>query len=187
MRGDGTGITHTPSGLIGPPADGLGSPGCFLFQTHTEADEAIRLLAHAGIDMAQLSLVGKGCCSEEHPVGFYTAADRIKDWWRNGAFWGGIWGLLLAPVVFMLPGLNVAAKGGPLAVALVGAVEGAIVMGSLSALGAALSQIGVPREHVIQYASLVRVDKYLLVVQGDITEQERVRSLLMGRTSSPGG
>ena len=26
-------------------------------------------------------------------VGYYNAGDRVKMWGRNGAFWGGLWGL----------------------------------------------------------------------------------------------
>ncbi len=44
--------------------------------------------------------------------------------------------------------------------------EGAVVVGGLSALGAALTQIGVPKDQVIQYEAALKVDKYLLVVHG---------------------
>jgi hypothetical protein len=73
---------------------------CYVFNTHAEAEEAIQLLSRSGVDVKTLSLVGKGYHSEEHPIGFYTAGDRIRSWGGTGAFWGGIWGLLLAPAVF---------------------------------------------------------------------------------------
>ena len=71
-----------------------------VYDTHVEAEEAIRSLAKSGFDLKKLSLVGKGYHSEEHPVGFYTAGDRVKSWGGVGAFWGGIWGLMFAPAVF---------------------------------------------------------------------------------------
>ena len=83
--------------------------------------------------MKKLSVVGKGYHSEEHPVGFYTAGDRIKSWGGVGAFWGSM-GLLLALAVFLLPGLGLIALAGPLVSALVGALEGVVVVGGLSAL-----------------------------------------------------
>ena len=46
----------------------------YIFNTHVEAEEAIRLLGRAGFDMKKLSLVGKGYHSEEHPIGFYTCS-----------------------------------------------------------------------------------------------------------------
>jgi len=150
----------------------------FVFDTHAAAEEAIRTLGQSGFDMKKLSLVGKGYHSEEKPVGFYTTGDRIKSWGGTGAFWGGIWGLLLAPAVFVLPGLGVVGMAGPIVATLVGALEGAVVVGGLSALGAALTQIGVPKDQVIKYEAALKVDKYLLVVHGSAEDQSRAGSVL---------
>lgn len=43
-------------------------------------------------------------------------------WGGTGAFWGGIWGLLLTPAIFLLPGLGVLGMAGPLVATLVGAL-----------------------------------------------------------------
>ena len=150
----------------------------FVFDTHAAAEDAIRTLGQSGFDMKKLSLVGKGYHSEEKPMGFYTAGDRIKAWGGTGAFWGGIWGLLLAPAVFVLPGLGVVGMAGPIVATLVGALEGAVVVGGLSALGAALTQVGVPKDQVIKYEAALKVDKYLLVVHGSAEDQEKARSVL---------
>lgn len=150
----------------------------FVFDTHAAAEEAIRTLSQSGFDLKRLSLVGKGYHSEEKPVGFYTAGDRIKAWGGAGAFWGGIWGLLLAPAVFLLPGVGVVGMAGPFVATLVGALEGAAVVGGLSALGAALTQIGVPKDQVIKYEAALKVDKYLLVVHGSAEEQAKAHSVL---------
>ncbi len=150
----------------------------FMFDTHATAEEAIRALGQSGFDMKKLSLVGKGYHSEEKPMGFYTAGDRIKAWGGTGAFWGGIWGQLLAPAVFVLPGLGLVGMAGPIVAALVSALEGAAVVGGLSALGAALTQIGVPKDQVIKYEAALKVDKYLLIVHGSAEDQEKARSVL---------
>ena len=152
----------------------------YIFNTHTEAEAAIRAVGKSGFDMKKLSLVGKGYHSEEHPVGFYTVGDRIKSWGGVGAFWGGIWGLLLAPAVFFLPGLGLLAMAGPVVSALVGALEGAVVVGGLSALGGALTQIGVPKDQVIKYETALKADKFVLVVHGSAEDAATVRSLLAG-------
>jgi hypothetical protein len=150
----------------------------FVFDTHAAAEEAIHTLSQSGFNMKKLSLVGKGYHSEEKPMGFYTAGDRIKAWGSSGAFWGGIWGLLLAPAVFVLPGLGVVGMAGPIVATLVGALEGAVVVGGLSALGAALTQVGVPKDQVIKYEAALKVDKYLLVVHGSADDQATARSVL---------
>ncbi len=150
----------------------------YVFDTHFAAEEAIRTLGKSGFDMKKLSLVGKGYHSEEKPMGFYTVGDRIKAWGSTGAFWGGIWGLLLAPAVFVLPGLGLVGLAGPVVAALVSALEGAVVVGGLSALGAALTQIGVPEDQVIKYEAALKVDKYLLVVHGGPEDQQKARAVL---------
>ena len=150
----------------------------YIFNTHQEAEQAIDSLRRADFDVTKLSLIGKGYHSEEHPVGFYTAGDKIKSWGGVGAFWGGIWGLLLAPAVFLLPGLGLVAMAGPLVAALVGALEGAVVVGGLSALGAALTQIGVPKNQVIKYETAIKVDKYVLLVHGSAEEVAKAHAVL---------
>jgi hypothetical protein len=142
----------------------------YVFNTHVEAEEAIQALNRSGFDVRKLSLVGKGYHSDEHPVGFYSTGDKIKSWGGIGAFWGGIWGLLLAPAIFFVPGLGLMALAGPVVAALVGALEGAVVVGGLSALGAALTQIGVPQDQIIKYETALKVDKYVLMVHGNADE-----------------
>ena len=150
----------------------------YVFNTHVEAEQAIQSLSRAGFDMKKLSLIGKGYHTEEHPLGFYTTGDRIKTWGGMGAFWGGIWGLLFAPAVFFLPGLGLMAMAGPIAVALVSGLEGAAVVGGISALGAALTQIGVPKDQVIKYETALKVDKYVLLVHGSADEVAKVHTVL---------
>ena len=150
----------------------------YVFNTHGEAEEAIKSLGRSGFDVKKLSLVGKGYHSEEHPVGFYTVGDRIRSWGGTGAFWGGIWGVLLAPAVFFLPGLGLVAMAGPLVAALVGALEGAVVVGSVSALAAALTQVGIGEEQAIKYETALKVDKYVLVVHGSAAEVAKAAAVL---------
>ncbi|OOG58709.1 DUF1269 domain-containing family protein [Polaromonas sp. C04] len=150
----------------------------YVFNTHVEAEQAIRLLGTSGFDVKKLSLVGKGYHSEEHPVGFYTMGDKMKTWGGIGAFWGGIWGLLLAPAVFFLPGVGLVAMAGPVVSMLVGALEGAVVVGGVSALGAALTKIGVPKDEVIKYETALKADKFVLMVHGSAEEQAKARTVL---------
>lgn len=84
----------------------------------------------------------------------------------------------MAPAVFFLPGVGMVAMAGPVVAALVGALEGAVVVGSLSALGAALTRIGVPRDLAIKYESALKVDQYVLMVHGDTADVARARAIL---------
>jgi hypothetical protein len=138
----------------------------YVFDTHTQADTAIRALGKAGLDVKKLSLVGRGVHSEELPVGFYSVGDKIKAWGGRGAFWGGIWGLLLAPAVFMLPGLGFVMFAGPVVLAIASAIEGAAIVGTASVLGAALSSLGMPKDAIMKYETAIRTDQFVLSVHG---------------------
>ena len=183
MKADLTGLLDTSNDTNNDTSNAGGSNrpdngSCYIFNTHLEAEKAIHALSRAGFDLKKLSLVGSGYHSEKKPVGFYTAGDKIKTWGGMGAFWGGVWGLLLAPAVFLLPGLGLVALAGPVVATLVAALEGAVVVGGLSALGAALTQIGVPKDQVIKYETALKVDKYLLMVHGSAEDKAKVSSTL---------
>lgn len=150
----------------------------YVFNTHVEAEEAVKALSKSGYDVKKLSIIGKGYHTEETPIGFYTMGDRIKTWGGVGAFWGGIWGLLVAPAVFFLPGFGLVALAGPIVAALVAALEGAVLVGGVSAIGAALMQIGVPKDQIMKYETALKVDKYVLMVHGSIEEQDQARTVL---------
>ena len=150
----------------------------YIFNSHIEAEEAIRSLRLAGFDMKKLSLIGNGYHSQEHPVGFYTVGDKIKAWGKSGAFWSAIWGLLVTPAVFLIPGLGVLAMAGPIVPTVVGCLEGAVLVGGTSALGEALTQIGVKPHQLLKYESALKVDKYVLLVHGDAEELAKIRTVL---------
>jgi hypothetical protein len=146
--------------------------------SHADAEQAIRSLSGSGFDMKKLSIVGKGYHSEEHPLGFYSAIDKMRSWGGVGALWGGLWGLLFAPAIFVLPGVGLVALGGPVVAALFGALEGAVLVGGASALGAALTMIGVPKDLVIKYQTALQAEQYVLIMHGDAREVAKARLVL---------
>ena len=108
------------------------------YDTHTQAEDAVKELQKAGFDMKQLSIVGRDYHTDEHVVGYYNAGDRMKQWGKFGAFWGGIWGLLFGSAFFWIPGVGPLLVAGPLVALILGGLEGAAVVGGLSALGGAV-------------------------------------------------
>ena len=149
-----------------------------IFGSHAQAEDAIRELQKDGFDMKKLSIVGKDYHTEEHVVGYYTTGDRMLYWGKLGAFWGGLWGLLFGSAFFWVPGNGPLLVAGPLVMWIVGALEGAVVTGGLTALGAGLYSIGIPKNSVVQYETEVKNGKLLLVVHGTADEVERARDLL---------
>src|ERR1039457_6299569 len=119
-----------------------------IYSQHTDADLAVKELQRGGVDMHKLSIVGKGYHTDEQVVGYYNTGDRMKHWGKTGAFWGGFWGLLFGSAFFMIPGLGPILVAGPLVAWIVGGLEGAVLVGGLSALGAGLYSIGIPKNSV---------------------------------------
>jgi hypothetical protein len=149
-----------------------------VFPEHETAEKAIKSLAAAGIDMKNLSLVGKGFHTDEKVVGFYSSGDRIKFWGSRGAFWGGFWGLFFGGIFLTIPVVGHVIVLGYLAAAAISAAEGAVVVGGLSALGAALYGIGIPRNSVIEYEEDMKADRFLVMAHGTDEEVERARKIL---------
>jgi hypothetical protein len=149
-----------------------------VFGEHQEADAALRKLAKAGVATANLSVVGKGYHSEEKVVGFYNVGDRIEFWGKRGAFWGGLWGLFLGGVSLTIPVVGHIMIVGYLAPIVVSAVEGAIMMGGLSALSAALYSAGIPRDSAVLYERAVKADGFLVIVHAAAKELTRARAIL---------
>ncbi|MCA9148469.1 MAG: general stress protein [Planctomycetales bacterium] len=137
-----------------------------VYNTHTQAEDAIKQLERAGFDLKQLSIVGRDYHTEDHVVGYYNAGQRMKYWGKLGAFWGGIWGLLFGAAFFWVPGVGPLIVAGPLAAAIVGALENAAVLGGVSALAAGLVSLGIPKDSVLQYETDLRAGKYVLIVHG---------------------
>ena len=153
-----------------------------VYPSHAALDEAITALQRSRFDMKKLSIVGKDYYTDQQVVGYYNAGDRMKYWGKLGAFWGGLWGLLIRAAFFWVPGLGALLVAGPLAAWILAALEGAVVVGGLSALGAALYSIGVARDSIVRYETAIKAGKYLLICHGNAAEVARARETLDATT-----
>jgi uncharacterized membrane protein len=153
-----------------------------IYPSHSSAEAAIKELQQSGFDMTKLSIVGRDFHTDEHVVGYYNTGDRMKYWGKLGAFWGGFWGLLFGSAFFFIPGVGPLMLAGPLVGWLVGALEGAVVVGGTSALGAALFSIGIPKDSILQYETALKTDKFLVIAHGSADEVAQAQEIL-NRTS----
>jgi uncharacterized membrane protein len=149
-----------------------------VYDSHAGAEAAITALQKAGIDMKRLSIIGKGFHTEEHAMGFYTTGDRIKTWGGNGAFLGSLWGMLFGTAVFFLPAIGPVVVMGPLVAWIVGALEGAVVGGSVGVFAAALASIGIPKDSIVKYELEVKAGKFLVLARGSADMVEHARGVL---------
>ncbi len=154
------------------------------YQTHQQAEQAIKELQQAGVDMKSLSIAGRNTHTDEHVVGYYNAGDRMKYWGKIGAFWGGFWGLLFGSAFFAIPGIGPILVGGPLVAWIIAALEGAVEVGALSAVGAGLVSIGIPHDSVVKYDTALRTDSFLLVVHGTPEAIKKAKDILKGTEHS---
>ncbi len=145
--------------------------------THLEAEQVIKELQRSGFDMKKLSIMGKNYHEEDNVIGYYNTGDAVKKWGTTGAFWGGIWGLIFGAGFFLVPGIGSVVMAGPFVAAFVGGLEGAVVVGGLSALGAALFNLGVPKNSVLKYESDLKADKYLVLAHGTVEEVEKAKDI----------
>ena len=51
-----------------------------IYDSHTQAEEAVKELQKSGFDMKKLSIVGRDYHTEEQVVGYYNTGDRMKHW-----------------------------------------------------------------------------------------------------------
>jgi heat induced stress protein YflT len=154
-----------------------------IYNTHTDAEAAIKQLQAAGADMKHLSIVGKDYRTEDHVVGYYNTGGNLKYWGKLGAFWAGIWKLLVGEAFFWMPGVGPILVGGPLVTSIVGTLEGSTVHNGLTALGSALHTMGIPKSSVINYESALKANKFLLIVHGANGEACKANEIL--RSTDP--
>ena len=156
------------------------NPVVAVYDSHEQAERAVKALQRAGIDMKSLSIAGRGTHTDEHVVGYYNAGDRMKYWGKIGAFWGGFWGLLFGSAMFAIPGFGPLLVAGPWVAWIVGGLEGAAVVGGVSAAGAGLVSIGIPKDSVLKYEVALKADKFLLIVHGTPDAVDKAKDIIAG-------
>jgi len=149
-----------------------------IYPSHVAAEESIKELQRSGFEMKKLSIIGQDIHTEEHVVGYYNLDDRMKAWGKTGAFWGGVWGLLFGSAFFMVPGLGPLLVAGHLVAWMVGALEGAVVVGGLSIVGAALYNLGIPKDSILLYEKALKTGKFVLIAHGTLFDTTLARQIL---------
>jgi hypothetical protein len=149
-----------------------------VYEEHGAAEKAVIALQNAGFDMDMISVVGRDHHAEGEVVGYYHTGDRMKAWGKRGAFWGGIWGLVLGSAFFAVPGIGPIAVAGPLVNALVTALGGAAIVGGSSVLGAALADLGVPEHMIKEYETHLKGDNVIVVCHGSAGDVQKALTVL---------
>jgi hypothetical protein len=149
-----------------------------VFSQHSAAENAIKELKGGGFDVKKLAVVGRDYQTEESVVGFYNTGDRMKFWGKWGAFWGGLWGLLFGAAFLIIPGIGPVVAAGSIVDWIIAGLEGAVVVGGLSALGAGLYSLGIPKNSVLKYETSIKAGKFVLIAHGTADEVAKARDIL---------
>ena len=123
------------------------APG--IFNTHIESESRKGEFTQAGFGRRKSSIMDEDCQTEDYASSYSNTDEHMLDWWNLEAFWGGLWGMLfglalfvVGSALFVLPDIGPLLVFGPPASWVVGILGGAIIVGGLSTLAAALLDAG---------------------------------------------
>jgi uncharacterized membrane protein len=144
------------------------------YQTHEQAENAVRKLEKAGIPIDEISIIGRDFQVREDIEGYYRPSDAAKEGAGFGAWFGGLFGLLSGFGLFVVPVAGPLIVLGPLAGLIAGAATGA----GIGALVSGLMAMGLSRDEALKAKARVEAGEFLVAVTGTPDEIERARSIL---------
>jgi len=149
------------------------------YRSHQDAETAIRLLAKDGLPVDKISIIGRNFETREDVQGFYRPADAALEGGAVGAWFGGLFGLLLGTGLFIIPVVGPLLVLGPLA----GLIAGAITGAGVGALASGLVSLGVPQDQAIKYQERLQAGEFLVVVHGATAAETGRASSVLQNTS----
>jgi hypothetical protein len=149
-----------------------------VLDSHRQVEEGVQRLRQSGFDLGKLSVVAMDRRAREQVVAHYGTGGQARYWGESGPFWTGMWTSLSGWACLVIPDAGPILVAGPLGGWMVGALENQAVFGGLSALGAALYGLGIPKDAVLRCEAAVRMDKLLLIAHGAVDEMGKARAIL---------
>ncbi len=151
-----------------------------VYQTMSEAEEAVRMLDKGKFPIKQVSFVAQNMESVKEVHGYVTAGDVAKSGAGTGGWVGGIFGLLIGAAFIWVPGFGPLLVAGSFATMLLGSMEGVIAGAAGGGLLGALVGWGVSKQHILKYEEHLKGGKYLLMAHGSAEEVTRALKILQG-------
>ena len=147
------------------------------YRSHADAETAVRRLAEGGLPITQISIIGRNFETHQDIQGFYRPADAALNGAGQGAWFGGLFGLMMGAMgFFVMPAVGALMVMGPLSGMIAGAIGGAGVGALINGLVAS----GVPRDQALKYQERLQAGEFLVVVHGDAGETMRAHEILEG-------
>jgi len=155
-----------------------------IYEGLADAEAGILALRESNFNLENVSALGLSEWGEES-VAYYQMPGRIACWGRMGVFWTHIWALLFGWAFISLPELGPILVAGPLAMWIIAALDNAPLFAGLSAVGAGLYSLGIPRNRIMRYEAALKRRMYLVVVHGAAAEVSRARAILKDAQHDP--
>ena len=140
---------------------------------HQQAKALVEAYGAAGFDQEKISVVGKDHAEDAHVHGYITTGETVSFWGKQGALWGGLFGVLAGAGFLFIPGIGPLLVGGPLLSMIVGGLEGGAVLGGIEAVFAGLLHLGLTKDSLALYDKQLREGRCLVILHG--TAEEVVR------------
>ncbi len=138
-----------------------------VYDKYDDASSDVNKLIHGGILKKYISVIGR---AEEEKAGEFEeekSLDKLVFWGEQGAFWGGLWGLLAGGMLLAVPGYGPLAATGQIMSAIAGMLGGAAVFGTTGAVVAWFVDRGMEDSLAQRYAKHLEDGKILVIVHGD--------------------
>ncbi|MEO8494328.1 MAG: general stress protein [Planctomycetota bacterium] len=145
---------------------------------HQQVKSALEGLVASGFNAGQISVVGKDHPDDKHIHGYVTTGEQMKFWGSQGAFWGGMMGMLAGTGFLFVPGIGPLIVAGPLVSVIVGGLEGAVGLAGIEALFAGLVHLGFSKDGLAHFEKELQAGKSLVLVHGDADEAVRAKEVL---------
>jgi hypothetical protein len=147
------------------------------YLTHDAAEAAVRRLSEGGLPITQISIIGRHFETHEDVQGFYRPEDAALAGAGQGAWFGGLFGLMMGAMgFFVFPLVGAMMVLGPLSGMIAGAIGGAGVGALINGLVAS----GVPRDQALKYQDRLQAGEFLVIVHGGSDETMRAHQILEG-------
>ena len=151
------------------------------YRNHADAEAAVRRLSEDGIPINHISIIGRNFETHEDIQGFYRPEDAALDGAEQGAWVGGIFGLMWGAMgMFVIPVVGPLLVLGPLAGMIAGAIGGA----GIGALINGLVESGIPRDQALMYQNRLQAGEFLVVVHGSADSVAKAHEILDGTTQT---
>ncbi len=149
-----------------------------IYEEHEDASEAVKKLLEGGVSKEHIYALSKGEDTPEKSFEIEKENESILFWGRQGAIWGGLFGLLAGGIFSLVPGFGPIVAAGPVVSSLAGFLGGAATFGSASALAAWLADFSMEKAEALHYENLLKEGKILVIVHAKDDELQKAERVL---------